>query len=130
VLVDTSVWSLCLRRGGPAEHVAVRKLTRLLDGGEELLLTGLILQEILQAFRREATFRKVAARLDPFPLLEMTRQVHVATARLYRRCAGKGIAATTADCQIAAAAIEHGCLLLTADRDFERIAKVSRLRLA
>jgi len=89
-----------------------------------------ILQEVLQAFRSDSTFRRVAGHLDHFPLLEVTREVSVRAARLYRTCASRGIAAATVDCQIAAAAIEHHCLLLTADRDFERIASLSPLRLA
>jgi predicted nucleic acid-binding protein len=130
VLVDTSVWSLLFRRGGPADHDAVRKLTALIEGDQELALTCVILQEALQAFRSESVSRRVAGYLEPFPLLDITRTVCVRAARLHRKCASEGVAATTIDCQIAAAAIEHGCPLLTADRDFERIAAVSPLRLA
>jgi predicted nucleic acid-binding protein len=129
VLVDTSVWSLSLRKGGPADNPAVHKLVRLLDGGEDVLLTGLILQEILQAFRTEAALRKVARYLEPFDLLDLDRDDYVAAARLHRKCAAKGVTASTADCQIAAAAIHKRCVLLTTDRDFERIARLSDLEL-
>lgn len=130
VLVDTSVWSRSLRRGGPADDPVVRKLGALLRGQEDVVLTGPILQEILQAFRDEATVQRVTATLEPFALLEQTRHHYVAAARLHRRCASRGIAATTIDCQIAVAAIEHECLLLTADADFQRIAEQAPLRLA
>jgi hypothetical protein len=36
VLVDTSVWSLALRKQGPADHPAVEKLTQLLRNGEDV----------------------------------------------------------------------------------------------
>ncbi len=130
VLVDTSVWSLSFRKGGPAKHTVARKLAALLAANENVVLTGLILQEILQAFRPEATFHKAVDRLEPFPLLELGRADYVTAARLHRRCASKGLAVTTTDCQIAAAAIRHDCLLLTADKDFERIARVANLKLA
>ena len=130
VLVDTSVWSLSLRKGGPADHPAVEKLSGMLDAGEDLFLTGSILQEILQAFRQDRSFRSVVRHLEPFPLLEMERSGFIAAARLHRKCAAKGVAASTLDCQIAAAAIRHDCLLLAADRDFERIARISDLKLA
>ncbi|MCH7684137.1 MAG: PIN domain nuclease [Gemmatimonadetes bacterium] len=130
VLVDTSVWSLSFRKGGPANHTVVRKLAALLTANGNVVLTGLILQEILQAFRPEAAFHKAVDRLEPFPLLEVGRADYVTAARLHRRCASKGLAVTTADCQIAAAAIRHDCLLLTADKDFERIARVANLKLA
>ena len=128
--MDTSVWSLSLRRGGPADHAAVRKLAALLRGDEDVVLTGPILQEILQAFRDDATFRRVAVYFAPFELLELRRGDYIVAARLHRRCVSAGVPASTQDCQIAAAAIEHNCLLLTADEDFGRIAQHSPLRLA
>lgn len=129
VLVDTSVWSLSLRKKGPADHPAVLKLAALLDGGEEVVLTGLILQEILQAFRSDATFRKMVRYLEPFSVLELRRGDFLEAARIHRRCAHKGISATSADCQIAVAAIRNDCVLLTADKDFGRIARICDLKL-
>ena len=129
VLVDTSVWSLALRKKGPTEHSTVEKLASLLEADEDVVLTGVILQEILQAFRADSSFARVARHLEPFPLLDMGRREFVAAASLHRACASTGVSASTADCQIAAAAIRHDCLLLTADRDFDRIARVSSLKL-
>jgi len=130
VVVETSVWSLSLRRGGPADHPAVRKLAILLRANEDVVLIGLILQEVLQGFREDRPFQQVAARLEAFQLLELRRSEVLAAARLHRRCAAEGVSASTADCQIAAAAIRHDCWLLTADADFGRIARRSRLKLA
>ena len=129
VLVDTSVWSLALRKKGPADDPSVRALSSLLLGGEDVFLVGLVLQEVLQAFRSEAPFRTIATHLEPFALLPLERSDFVAAANLHRRCAAKGLTASTADGQIAAAAIRYGCHLLTADDDFERIARVSDLEL-
>ncbi len=130
VLVDTSVWSQALGRYGPADHPAVKKLSTLLEDKEDVHLIGLILQEILQAFRSERVLSKVAEYLEPVPLLDFQRDDYVAAARLHRVCASKGVSATTADCQVATAAIRHDCLLLTSDRDFELIARHSSLKLA
>ena len=130
VLVDTSVWSLSLRKGGPAKHPAVEKLAALLRANEDVVLTGLILQEILQGFRSDVAFRNVLRHLEPFPLLELDRRSCVAAASLHRRCAARGVSVTTVDCQIATAAIHYDCVLLSADRDFERIARLSDLKLA
>jgi predicted nucleic acid-binding protein len=129
VLVDTSVWSLALRKKGPVDHPAVGRLSSLLHSNEDVFLTGLILQEVLQAFRSDTSFRTIVRHLEPFPLLELERSGFIAAADLHRRCAAKGVSASTADCQIAAAAIRNDCVLLTADRDFERMARVSELRL-
>lgn len=127
VLVDTSVWSRVLRPAGIAEPAA-RRLDALL-GKADVVLIGLVLQEVLQAFRSDATFRRVARQLAAFPLLQLDRAHYVAAANLRRACAAAGIAASTADCQIAAAAIEHRCVLFTLDRDFAAIASRSGLRL-
>ncbi len=130
ILVDTAVWSLFLRKRGPADHPAVRKLSAILVGDQDVVLTGLILQEILQAFRSEETFKKLVDYLDAFTLLKLRRADCVAAAALHRRCAGKGISASTLDSQIAALAIAHDCELLTTDQDFDHIARHSSLRLA
>ena len=129
VLVDTSAWSLSLRAAGPAAHPTVEKLTSMLRADEDIFLTGLILQEILQAFRSDSSFHKVAKHLEPFALLELEREDFSAAASLHRECAARGVSVSTADCQIAQAAIRHGCLLLSADKDFERIARFSDLKL-
>ena len=129
VVVDTSVWSLSLRKKGPADHEAVSKLASLLDDGEEVLITGTILQEVLQAFRHPATARKVARYFEPLPLVELARSDYAAAAALHRRCASRGVTASTTDCQIAQAAISRNCPLLTTDRDFARIARCSDLKL-
>jgi predicted nucleic acid-binding protein len=128
ILVDTSVWSLALRREPLVEHPAVRRLQAVL-GKADVVLTGLVLQEVLQAFRVEATVRRVARRLSVFPLLQLDRRHYESAATIHRACASRGIAAATSDCQIASAAIAHGCALLSADEDFSRIAKHTALRL-
>jgi predicted nucleic acid-binding protein len=129
VLVDTSVWSLALRKKGAADHPAVARLASLLRADEDVFVTGLILQEVLQAFRSETSFRTIVKHFEPFPLLELERADYVYAAGLHRRCAAKGVSASTADCQIASAAVRHRCGLLTADRDFERIARLTDLDL-
>jgi len=43
VLVDTSVWSLALRKKGPVDHPAVRALSSLLLAGEDVFLVGVVL---------------------------------------------------------------------------------------
>ena len=52
LFVDTSVWSLALRRdAGSAKAAAeVSALRDALEGGQEIVTTGLVLQELLQGF--------------------------------------------------------------------------------
>ena len=130
VLIDTSVWSYAFRKGGPSDHPTVKKLTVLLNEGENIAVTGTILQEILQAFRRNAALKTVAEYLDAVPLLTLEREDYIEAAAIHRKCASKGVSASTTDCQIAQAAIRHGYLLLTADKDFVYIAHHCSLKLA
>ena len=50
MFVDTSVWSLALRRDAPEAVPQVTALADGLGGGETVLTTGLVLQELLQGF--------------------------------------------------------------------------------
>jgi len=130
LLVDTSVWSLALRKGGPADHAAVARLRKALEDQEDVFVTGAVLQEILQGLRSDAAFRKIAARLEPFPLLSLDRADYLAAARLRRTCAAHGVTLSTIDCQIAQAALRHDCHLLTTDQDFTHLSRCVPLRLA
>ena len=51
VLVDTSVWSLALRRDTPPNIKETQILARCLERQDILFSTGIIVQELLQGFR-------------------------------------------------------------------------------
>lgn len=130
MLVDTSVWSLALRRDRPPASREVSLLEEAITRGETVLMTGVILQEVLQGFFVEKRFRDLEKRLQAFPLLELARADYVSAAEIRSRCRTKGIQVATIDAQIAAAAIGHGCLLLTTDDDFRHISRHFPLKLA
>jgi hypothetical protein len=129
VLVDTSVWSLALRREKAPQSREVEVLRAALERGDVCLL-GVILQEVLQGFPSPDRTRRLVSYLAPFPLLALHRGDYVYAAEIRNKCRAKGIAISTIDAQIAGAAINHRCALLTADRDFEGIAKHFPLRFA
>lgn len=129
VLVDTSVWSLALRRDAPKTSREVETLASAIERGD-VCLTGTILQEVLQGFPSPDRTRRLAGHLAPFPLLDLHRGDFVLAAEIRNKCRAKGLVIGTVDAQIAAAAINHRCTLLTADRDFEGVARHFPLRLA
>jgi len=129
VLVDTSVWSLALRRDAPRSSREIESLAAAVERGD-VCLTGTILQEVLQGFPSQERTRRLVGYLAPFPLLELHRGDFVLGAEIRNLCRTKGLTVGTIDAQIAAAAINHRCSLLTADRDFAGIAKHFPLRLA
>lgn len=93
------------------------------------MLLGVVLQELLQGIRDPASFDRIRAFMQPYPLIELARRDYVAAARIGNLCRSKGIQLSIVDCQIAAACIEHDCELLTCDQDFEHIAEHVPLRL-
>ena len=131
ILVDTSVWSLALRRSdGGARHPTVSTLRSLIEQGEEIHLTGAILQEVLQGVRDRSQCARLRSALKPFPLIELGRADYETAAELSNHCRSRGVQAETIDFLITAAAVRHRCTLLTADQDFVHIARLSPLRLA
>jgi predicted nucleic acid-binding protein len=123
LVVDTSVWSLVLRRPRVEEdNPHVRAFRWHLDSGDGLFLTGSILQELLDGLRSTRQLDRLLTLLDPYPLLELDRQTYVDAARLRTLCRSKGVNAGPIDFLIAAACCRHGFPLLTADKDFQRIA--------
>ena len=129
VLVDTSVWSLALRRDRPHPVREIEALRASIERGDVCLL-GVILQEVLQGFPSTDRSRRLVEHLAPFPLLALHRGDYVYAAEIRSRCRFKGLAISSIDAQIAAAAINHRCALLTVDRDFAGIARHFPLRLA
>ena len=128
LLVDTSVWSLALRRDGDGETGPVRRLARALRDREGVFTTGLILQELLQGFRGPKDRRAILERFDALPLLMPDRDDHVEAAALRNACRRRGLPVGTIDALIARLAIRYDLEVLTTDRDFHRIADSTALR--
>ena len=129
LLVDTSVWSLALRRDAPPEIAEVAALRQALAGDELVVSTGLILQELLQGFIPDRVQQQIAERFAGIGLVQPTREDHVAAAALRNSCRKAGVQIGTVDALIAQLCITHQLLLLTTDKDFARAARHSELRL-
>ena len=80
LLVDTSVWSLALRRDAPTSEPEVHRLKDALTGTDVVVTTGLVLQELLQGFSGPKSRARIMTRLASLPLLQRDRQDHVAAA--------------------------------------------------
>jgi predicted nucleic acid-binding protein len=122
LLVDTSVWSLAFRRDAPAAGLEVQALRRALEGGEIVVSTGLILQELLQGFAGPRAKKDIIDRFAALPLLVADRQDHVDAAELRNRCRRAGLQIGTIDALIAQLCVRHDLTLLTTDNDFRLAA--------
>lgn len=127
LLVDTSVWSLALRRDSPPELPEVRALADALETGDLVVTTGLILQELLQGFSGPRARDALLERFRSLPFLIPDRRDHVEAAGLRNRCRRRGMQVGTVDALLAALCLRHGLTLLTTDADFRLVAGVAPL---
>jgi predicted nucleic acid-binding protein len=129
LFVDTSVWSLALRRDQPSPVPQVAALTKALQSGELVLTTGLVLQELLQGFSGPKARTQILDRFSALPLLVPDRTDHVEAAALRNICRRNGVQVGTIDAILAQLCIRHSLLMLSSDRDFQGMANHCALRL-
>jgi predicted nucleic acid-binding protein len=122
LLLDSSVW---IDRSRGAETQATRYVD-MHEDREEIALTGVVYQEVLQGARSERGFEQLREMLSAMLLLEPREwSTYEIAAILYRRARSAGLAVRKPnDCLIAAIALEHGALLVHNDRDFFALAQV------
>ncbi len=129
LFVDTSVWSLALRRDSPPEGPHVQRLREALSGGETIHTTGIVLQELLQGFRGPRAKAQIVERFAALSMIVPARDDHIEAAELRNKCRRRGIQVGTIDALIAQLCIRHGLVILTTDRDFGHIADLTQLQL-
>ncbi len=123
VLVDTSVWSLALRRTPPSSAPEVGVLERCLERRDLIVTTGLVIQELLQGFQGPRQRNRILKEFSLLPVIMPEVEDHVEAATLRNQCRRRGVQIGTIDALLARLAIRHGLQLLTADRDFEAMAR-------
>jgi len=128
LLVDTSVWSLAFRRDADSTVPQVEVLRAALDGGEVIVTTGLILQELLQGFAGPRARSELLQRFTALPLLAPDRQDYIDAAGLRNLCRRAGVQLGTIDALLAQLCVRHDLTLLTTDSDFVLAARHCPLR--
>jgi len=132
VLVDTSIWSLALRRHPSAlssEERALANGLRELIQEHRVQLLGAVRQEILTGIREQTRFQRIRSELREFEDVALTPTDYEEAARMSNRCRQSGIAATPVDMLICAASQNRGWQVFTTDRDFVQYSKVLPIQL-
>ena len=129
LFVDTSVWSLAFRRDSDSSSAEVFALRQALEGGDTVVTTGLILQELLQGFSGPRASKDIIDRFSALPFLNPDRQDHIDAAQLRNHCRRSGVQTGTIDALLAQLCIRHTLTLLTTDKDFVHVASHCPLRL-
>jgi predicted nucleic acid-binding protein len=128
VLVDTSVWSLALRRSSPRGTPAEMELVELIREGRVLML-GAIRQELLSRIRSNEQFKKLRDGLRAFGDIVLAEADHEEAASCFNRCRARGIQGSNTDFLICAVAIRRNAAVLTTDEDFEAFTRVLHVTL-
>jgi predicted nucleic acid-binding protein len=131
-LIDTSVWSLSLRRD-PADLNSLQRsilaeLTELIHEDRACLI-GLIRQEILSGVRSPTQFERLRVLLRTFRDIALDAADYEAAAQASNQCASKGITISVVDALICAVALRRDCTIFTTDSDFEHHARILSIKL-
>lgn len=123
VLVDTSVWSLALRRHKRPIDPSVEELRSLVEEGRVAMI-GPIRQELLSGLRTAEAFESLRDHLRPFPDETLEAADFERAAEHFSTCRAKGVQGSNTDFLICAAAERRRLPILTTDADFTRFAEI------
>lgn len=125
-LVDTSVW-IDFLRGTSTPDVAL--LEQLLEDGEAHLCE-VTYSEICFGARSPKQLRQYEEHFSEMPFLELPEGWHVEIGRMGNAVRRAGYRPFLADLMICFAAVHHGAILVTTDKDFIPFKKLFGLKLA
>jgi predicted nucleic acid-binding protein len=127
VLVDTSVWSLALRRKNESlrgnEKLFVAELTELIREGRARVI-GLVRQELLSGIKTAEQFEKLRDYLRFFPDAAVDMSDYESAAEAGNRCRAKGVVVSIVDILLCAVAMKREWSIFTTDPDFMNYSKV------
>ncbi|MEG3976704.1 PIN domain-containing protein [Microcoleus sp. herbarium8] len=119
VLVDSSVWSLALRRNTTNDAIAIVNVLRDLIADGRVVLLGPIRQEVLSGVRYKEQFTRLQEYLRAFPDLELTTEDYELAAEFFNTCRSNGVQGSNTDFLLCAVAHRRGYSIFTTDKDFE-----------
>lgn len=120
VLVDSTIWSLALRRRSP-DFVHAGALDRLIVA-HQVRMIGPIRQECLSGIANFQTFQHLQERLRDFPDEPLVREDHERAAVMYNICRSRGVQGSHTDFLICAVAERLKLEIYTTDADFNAYA--------
>ena len=124
ILVDTSVWSLALRRPKSVDLTAsqiatVKALTELIQDTRAALM-GAVRQELLCGIKTAEQFETLRDRLASFDDVPLTSYDYELAAQAFNTCRAHGVQGSNTDFLICAASINHQLPIFSLDKDFEQ----------
>lgn len=129
VIVDTSVWSLALRRNTQQQGLSVVQQLRELIADDQVVLLGAVRQEVLSGVRSNEQFSRLKDSLRAFPDLSLTIEDYELAAEFYNTCRSNGIQGANTDFLLCAVAHRRSWYILTTDQDFRNFQKFITINL-
>lgn len=123
VVVDTSVWSVALRRRDSIPSPQTLLLTDLIRDGRALLL-GLVRQELLSGIRNVEQLNRLRDQLRSFQNSQFDVEDFQTAASFFNLCMSNGIQGSMVDFLICAFASRREFQIFTSDRDFDRYSGI------
>lgn len=117
VLVDTSIWSLVLRRKAKKNDKEEKILIRLIEEFKVKII-GPIRQEILSGISEQEQFEKLKIKLSHFQDTTLQTEDFELAAEFYNTCRRNGIQGSHIDFLICAASHNNNFKIFTLDKDF------------
>ncbi len=129
LLVDTSVWSLALRRDVEQSAPEVVALRHALLGTDQVFTTGLVLQDLLQGFAGPKARAQLLDCLSALAFLHPVKEDHIEEAEVRNPCRRYGVQVATIDSLFIQLCRRNDLALLTTDQDFHAAIKYVQFRL-
>jgi len=117
VIVDTSVWSLALRRKTVSNAPVVQRPQALIEA-DEVWIIGPIRQELLSGVREQKQFQALKSHLAAFPDLPLTKEDFERAAEYFNLARWHGIQGSNTDFLICSVAVGNNLAILTTNKDF------------
>lgn len=128
VLIDTSIWSLILRRKHPLDDPISNALRELIQELRAWLI-GPIRQELLSGIQNSTHFEKVRDNLSAFSDFDIIRADHERAAAFFNLCQFHGIQGSNTDFLICAVSERYQAPIFTTDHDFDYYVKFLPIQL-
>ena len=126
VLIDTSVWSLALRRRkenlSNNEDKIVMELIELINESRAVII-GPIRQEILSGISSKKQFNQLKSKLNAFNDFPIISKDYEKAAEFSNKCRRKGIQGSHIDFLICSVAFDNDLSIFTTDKDFNLYAE-------
>lgn len=123
VLVDTSIWSLALRRNDQNLKASILTHFKRLVVDTRVQIIGPIRQEILSGISNQEQFITLKEKLNAFEDIVLETHDYETAAEMFNVCRKRGIQGPHVDFLICAVANNYELTIFTIDKDFSRYKK-------